>query len=277
MIFELNVSILFTELPYLDRFAAARAAGFEAVESWWPTGEDPDRVVEAVRESDLRLVGLNFDGGDMAAGDRGLVSDPDRAAQFRENVPIALDIAARLGCTRLNALLGTERPGLERSRQLALAAENVRWAAEQGEPQGATVLVEPVNRKENGPYLLDTTDRVAAFLVELGRPNVRMLFDCYHAQRGEGDVANALERHFGLIGHVQIADSPHRNEPGSGEINYRYLLGVLRRLGYDGYVGLEYKPRGGTEESLGWLPRTERAGSFDLDAVFERPRAEVAR
>lgn len=276
MIFDLNVSTLFTELPYLDRFAAARAAGFKAVESWWPSDEDPDRVVEAVRESDLRLVGLNFDGGDMAKGDRGLVSDPERAARFRQNVPIALAIASQLGCTRLNALLGTELPGLQPGEQLALAAENVRWAAGQAEALGATVLIEPVNRKENDAYLLGTTDRVAEFIVDLGRPNVRMLFDAYHAQRGEGDLTNAIERHFSLIGHVQIADSPRRNEPGSGEINHRYLLEVLARLGYNGYVGLEYRARGTTEDSLAWLPRDQRATQFDLDAVFERPRVRVA-
>lgn len=269
MIFSLNVSILFAELPYLDRFAAARAAGFAAVESWWPSGEDPDRVAEAVMESELQLVGLNFDGGDLAAGDRGILSDPERAGRFRENVPVALELAARLGCTRLNALLGLEEPGLARSEQLALAAEGIRWTADRARRQGATVLIEPVNRKDNGPYLLDTTDAVAGFIAGLDRPNVRLLLDCFHAQRSEGDLAGAIARHFDLIGHVQIADSPDRHEPGTGEINYRYLFDVLARLGYDGPIGLEYLARETTAGSLAWLPASQRAGDVDVDAVFQ--------
>ncbi len=275
MIFDLNVSILFPELPYGERFAAARAAGFDAVETWWPSGEDPELIVEAVRESDLRLVSLNFDGGDMAAGDRGLVSDLERAREFRENVPVALDVAARLGCRKLNALLGTEQPDQPRADQMELALENVRWAADRAAPQGAQVLIEPVNRKENGPYLLDTTDQVAEFIAAVNRNNVRMLFDCYHVQRGEGDLRHAIERHLALIGHVQIADSPARHEPGSGEINYSYVLEVLARLGYGGHVGLEYKPRRSTEEALSWLPEAQRSGEFDLAAVFAGPREAV--
>lgn len=192
--FDANVSLLFTELPYLDRFAAARAAGFAAVESWWPDGEDPDRVAEALWESDLRLVALNFDGGEMAQGDRGILSDPARERRFRDN----------------------------------------------------------------GPYLLDTTDVVAEFIAGLSAANVRLLFDCFHATRTGEDVAAALTRHFGLIGHVQVADSPGRHEPGTGEIDYPGLFSLLESLGYQGHVGLEYRPRTSTEESLAWLAPNER-------------------
>jgi hydroxypyruvate isomerase len=275
VIFDLNVSILFAELPYAERFAAARAAGFEAVETWWPTGEDPELIVEAVRESELQLVSLNLDGGDMSAGDRGLASDLERAREFRDNVLVALDLAARLGCRKLNALLGTEQPGQPRADQMELALENVRWAADRAAAQGAQVLIEPVNRKENGPYLLHTTDQVAEFIAAVNRTNVRMLLDCYHAQRGEGDLSCAIERHLPLIGHVQIAGSPRRDQPGSGEINYRFVLGALGRLGYEGHVGLEYEPRGSTEEALAWLPEAQRSGELDLAAVFAGQRTEA--
>jgi hydroxypyruvate isomerase len=269
LIFSLNVSILFAELPYLDRFAAARAAGFTAVESWWPSSHDLDRVVEAVRESGVELVALNFDGGDMPAGDRGILSDPERAERFRENVPIALEVAARAGCTRLNALLGLERPELERAEQLALAVEQVRWAADRASDRGATVLIEPINRPDNGPYLLDTAAAVAEFIAALGRPNVRLLLDCFHAQRAGDDPAGAVARHLAAIGHVQIADSPGRHEPGTGEIDFRRLLESLARFGYEGHVGLEYLARETTADSLAWLPASQRSGDFDVGAVFD--------
>jgi hydroxypyruvate isomerase len=271
LIFSLNVSILFTELPYLDRFAAARAAGFTAVESWWPPSRDLDRVVEAVRESELQLVALNFDGGDIAAGDRGILSDPDRAERFRGSVPIALEIAARAGCARLNALLGLEHPDIGRREQLALAAEQVRWAADRASDRGATVLIEPVNRRDNGPYLLDTPDGAVEFIAALDRSNVRLLLDCFHAQRAGDDPAGAAARHFDRIGHVQIADSPDRHEPGTGEIDFRRLFGVLARLGYEGHVGLEYRPRETSAGSLDWLPASQRGRDFDIGAVFGKP------
>jgi hydroxypyruvate isomerase len=257
--FAVNVSILFKEAPFLERFARARAAGFGAVEFWWPAGEDLDQVRAAVRDADLEVALINFDAGDMPAGDRGLLSDPDRASQFRDNVPVALELAERLGCRRFNALVGLERSPAERDEQLALARENVAWAADEAARIGGEVLIEAVNTFENGPYLLHTTAQSSAFVREVNRPNVKLQWDAYHMQRMEGNLVATLREHFHEIAHVQVADSPGRGEPGTGEINFPYVLGALEELGYEGYVGLEYNPTTArTEDSFTWLPNDKR-------------------
>ncbi len=254
MNFSANLTSLFKEAPFLDRFGRASAAGFAAVEFMWPATEDLDEVERVARDAGVQVVLFNFDAGDIAAGDRGLLSDPDRQAVFRENVPVALELADRLGCTRLNALVGVRVPELEPEAQLALARENVRWAADQARPQGASIMIEAVNSHENGPYLLDTTGKAVSFIESVGADNVKLQYDAYHVQRMEGDLATGLQRHASRIGHVQIADSPSRAEPGTGEINYGFLLGLLERIGYRGWVGLEYNPSTPTtEESLAWL------------------------
>ena len=255
MRFSANVSILFKEAPFLERFGRARDAGFSAVEFWWPSDEDPGEVEEVIEDAGLEVALFNFDAGDMAAGDRGLAGDPERQRRFRENVPVALDLARSLGCERLNALVGHEVPGMDRDDQLALARENVRFAAREAEVADVTVMVEAVNTFENGPYLLCTTEQAVGFVRDVGRENVGVQHDFYHMQRMEGNLVANLREHFCLIGHVQIADSPGRGEPGTGEIHYPFVLGELERLGYSGYVGLEYDPQvQTTEESLAWLP-----------------------
>ena len=259
MRFSANVSILFKEVPLLERFGRAAEAGFSAVEFWWPAGEDLGEVERAVRDAGVEVALFNFDAGDMPAGDRGLVSDPAREQQFRENVPVALELARSLGCRRMNVLAGHEIPGMDREEQLALARENVRFAAAQAEDASVTVMVEAVNTLENGPYLLHTTAQAAEFVRSVGRENVRIQHDFYHMQRMEGNLVANLREHIGEIGHVQVADSPGRGEPGTGEIHYPFVLAELERLGYDGHVGLEYNPTTGTtEESLGWLPEELR-------------------
>jgi hydroxypyruvate isomerase len=259
MRYSVNVSILFTEVPFLERFARAREAGFSAVELWWPRGEDLTATRAAIEDAGVDVVLLNFDAGDMPAGDRGLISDPARQGAFRENVPVALELARAVGCTKLNALAGHALPRLEREAQLELARENVRFAAAAAAEQGADVLIEAVNTIENGPYLLSRTEHAADFVRSVGRDNVRLQYDAYHMQRMEGNLVATIERHFDAIAHVQIADSPDRGQPGTGEINFDYVLGRLEELGYDGHVGLEYKPPGGdTEASLAWLPRELR-------------------
>jgi hydroxypyruvate isomerase len=258
MRFCANVSILFKEVPFLERFERAARAGFSAVEFWWPA-EPLDEVEAAIADAGLSVALFNFDAGDMPAGDRGLLSDPDRADRFRANVPVALELAERLGTSRLNALVGLERSPGEREAQLRLAAENVAWAADQAAPIGADVLIEAVNTFENGPYLLSTTRQAAAFVRAVGRPNVKLQYDAYHMQRMEGNLVATLREHIADIAHVQVADSPGRGEPGTGEINFTYVLAELEALGYDGYVGLEYNPTtAATEDSLGWLPVPDR-------------------
>ena len=190
----------------------------------------------------------------VAAGDRGLLSDPAHQTRFRENVPVALELAGRIGCRRLNALVGVRRPDLELEAQLELARENVAWAAEQARAQGASIMIEAVNSYENGPYLLDTTAKAMGFLDSVGAGNVQLQYDVYHLQRMEGNLADTISRLLPQIGHVQVADPPARSEPGTGEINYRFILGLLEHSGYGGWVGLEYNASTATtEESLGWI------------------------
>ena len=259
MRFSANVSILFKESSQLERFGRAAEAGFGAVEFWWPTSEDLGEVEGAVKDAGLRVALFNFDAGDMASGDRGLVSDPSCEEQFRDNVPTALELARSLGCERLNALAGQEIPGMLREEQLALARRNVAFAADEARKVGIEVLVEAVNTFENGPYLLSTTEQVTGFVRSVGRENVRVQHDLYHMQRMEGNLVATLREHIDVIGHVQAADSPGRGEPGTGEIHYPFVLAELENLGYDGYVGLEYNPATGTtEESFGWLPEELR-------------------
>src|SRR5215212_541995 len=260
MRFSANVSILFKEAPFLERFGRARDAGFSAVEFWWPGHEaDIGDVDHAVKSAGLDVALFNFDAGDMPKGNRGLISDPERQEQFRDNVPVALDLARSLGCRRLNALVGHEIEDLEREEQLILAQDNVRFAADAAAEHDIGVMVEAVNTFENGPYLLYTTEQGVEFVNGVGRENVRIQHDFYHMQRMEGNLVANLREHFDHIEHVQIADSPGRGEPGTGEIHYPFVLGELERLGYDGYVGLEYNPTTETtEESFGWLPKELR-------------------
>ncbi|MGN6872171.1 MAG: hydroxypyruvate isomerase family protein [Solirubrobacteraceae bacterium] len=254
MRFSANVSFLFKDVPFLERFGRARQAGFDAVEFMWPGTEELPAVERAVADAGLEVALFNFDAGDIAAGDRGLLSDPARHERFRENVPVALAFAARIGCTRLNALVGVRLPEIERDTQLQLARANVAWAAEQARAQGASIMIEAVNSYENGPYLLDTTAKAIGFLDAVAADNVLLQYDVYHMQRMEGNLSATISRLLPRIGHVQVADAPGRNEPGTGEINYRFVFDLLEQSGYSGWVGLEYNPSTDTtEESLGWL------------------------
>jgi len=211
-------------------------------------------VERAVAETGLEVPLFNFDAGDMAAGDRGLAGNPDRKAQFRENVPVALELARKIGCTRLNALVGLRRPELEPEAQLELARDNVAWAAEQASAQGASIMIEPINSYENGPVLLDTSAKAIGFMDAVAADNVGLQYDVYHMQRMEGNLAPTITRLLPRIGHVQIADPPSRGEPGTGEINYRFVLDLLDGSEYGGWVGLEYNPSTSrTEDSFGWM------------------------
>lgn len=258
MKFSVNVSILFKEAPLLERFGRAAEAGFGAVEFWWPSGEDPGAVEGAIRDAGVDVALFNFDAGDMPGGDRGLVSDPGRQEQFRENVPVALELARSLECRKMNVLLGHEKDDMDREEQLELARQNVRFAAEKAREADVEVVIEAVNTFENGPYLVYTTAEAVEFAKSVGE-GVKIQHDFYHMQRMEGNLVANLREYFDMIGHVQIADSPGRGEPGTGEIHYPYVLDVLEELGYDGYVGLEYNPTTETtEESFGWLPPRSR-------------------
>lgn len=263
--YDVNLSILFTELDVLARPAAAKAAGFDAVEFWWPfdvavpSDAAVDGFVRAIEDAGVQLVGLNFFAGDMPSGDRGLVSWPGRVEEFQDNVQLAVDIADRLGCKAFNALYGLRLPG-RAAEQDELAVENLGFAAKEAARIGATVLVEPVSGAPAYPVrtaaeALAVIDRARA---AGGADNIGLLADLYHLTVNGDDVANAISVHSAQIKHVQIADAPGRNEPGTGDIDIPGYLDQLAAAGYDGYVGLEYKPSGASADSFAWLPREFR-------------------
>jgi hydroxypyruvate isomerase len=251
---DINVSVLLKEYAFLERFDQAKRLGFEAVEFYWNRDENPKEVGTRVKDVGLQVAAFNFDAGDMAAGDRGLLSDPDREKEIRENVPIALELAHRVGCKKLTALAGNLKPEINREQQLDIIRENLRWVCDQATQANVTVLVEAINGWDNRLYPFTNTRDTLKFLDSVGASNLKYLYDMYHMQRMEGNLAETLVKNTDRIGHIQIADSPNRHEPGTGEINYQFIFEIIDRSGYDGYVGLEYNPAGSTEESLAWLP-----------------------
>lgn len=265
--YEVNCSILFTELPLLERPAAAKAAGFDAVEYWWPFAEavpgdrDVEAFVGAIEDAGVRLVGLNFFAGDMPGGDRGLVSWPERSQEFRDNIDVTVGLGERLGCTAFNALYGNRVEGAAPEAQDELGIENLALAAQAAARIGGTVLVEPVSGSPNYPLLtaadaLGVIDKVGA---AAGVTNVGLLADLYHLAVNGDDVDKVIADHGARVAHVQIADAPGRNEPGTGELAIEEQLSALEAAGYGGWVGLEYKPSGASADSFGWLPRERRA------------------
>lgn len=259
--FTANLSIMFTELPLLERPAAAKAAGLEACEFWWPfatptpSETDIDAFTTAITDAGLQLTGLNFAAGDMPAGDRGLLSWPSNSAAFRDNIDVALGIADRLGCKTLNALYGNRVDGVDPKAQDDLAAENLALAATAAARSGAVVLVEAVNSIENPRYPLTSSAGVIAVLDRVAEPNLRFLADFYHLTRMGEHPDEVLSRHFDRIGHVQIADVPGRGEPGTGTFDFTALFDDLDARGYPGRVGLEYKPTTASADSLGWMEK----------------------
>ena len=259
--FDVNCSILFTELPLLQSPAAARAAGFGAVEFWWPWAEmvpsdaEADAFVASVADAGVELVSLNFHAGDMAAGERGIVSHPARAAEFRENVGAAVEIAGRAGCRRLNAPYGLRVPGVPVAEQEAIATENLAFAARAAEKAGSAVLVEAINSVDVPGFPVDTSGRAAEVITRAGAPNVGFLADLYHLAKMGEDVADVLSRYRDEILHVQVADPPRRGAPGTGTLDFEPLFRQLAAQGYGGWVGLEYVPADPADSasSFGWL------------------------
>lgn len=267
--FDVNLSILFTELPLLERPAAAADAGFDAVEFWWPfdtpvpADRDIDAFVRSLADAGVQLVGLNFDAGDMPGGDRGLVSWPRQARRFSDNIDIAVGIAERTGCAALNALYGNRVDDVDQQHQDELATDNLVRAAEAAARIGAVVLVEALNSYESPRYPLTSSDSVLEVLDRVERAggvrNVAFLADLYHLGRMGEDLAAVVRSHAHRIGHVQIADAPGRHQPGTGELDLDGALSVLQDVGYTGYVGLEYTPSGPSADSFDWLPVERRA------------------
>ncbi len=250
--FSANLTLLFAEYAFLERFEAAARQGFRQVEFQRPQA-DAEEIAHALRSTRVELVLFNLPVGDWDAGDRGIAADPGRREAFREGVREAVELARWWGCRRLNALAGKRLDGVPEGEQWRLLVDNLRYAAGVLAEAGMTLLVEPVNPHDVPGFLVPTTARAEALLDEVGAPNARLQCDVYHMQRAEGNLVPTLRRLLPRIGHVQIADAPDRHEPGTGEIHYPYVLGELERAGYGEFVGLEYRPAGRTEDGLAWM------------------------
>lgn len=256
--FAANLTMLYTEVPFLDRFERAARSGFEAVEFLFPYAWEPEVVKEKLDSHKLKLVLHNLPAGDWDAGDRGVACDPARTGEFREGVERALRYAKVLGVPQLNCLLGKRPAGVAEDLLRRTVVDNLRHAAKALDAAGLRLLIEPINPYDIPGFYLNRTDQALSILDEVGAGNAFVQYDIYHAQRTEGELAATLQRHLARIGHVQLADNPGRNEPGTGEINYPFLFAHLDRIGYNGWVGCEYKPAGETEAGLGWRQKLAR-------------------
>lgn len=251
--FSANLTFLFTEVPFLDRFAAAASAGFRAVEFAFPYEHPPAAIAERLAAAHLENVLFNMPPGDWAAGERGLACLPGREDEFRQGVATALDYARALGTPRLHAMAGIVPPGASRAACEQTYIANLRYAAEALAPAGITLLIEAINTRDMPGYFLNTQAQASAICDEVGLPNIGMQMDCYHMQIVEGDIATKLRAYAARCGHVQIAGVPERNEPDTGELRYSYLFQVLDDIGYNGWIGCEYRPAGKTEDGLAWF------------------------
>ncbi len=251
--FSANLSMLFTDRPFLERFEAASRSGFVAVEYMHPYDEDISAIARALQQLRLTQVLFNLPSGNWQAGDRGLAVDPGRREEFRRGVAQAVDVARTLRCSRLNCLVGKRLEGTSELDQWRCLVDNLRYAAREFARADLTLMVEPVNSYDVPGFFLTTSVHALRVLEEVAAPNLRLQYDIYHMQRMEGNLSATLSRLHDRIGHIQIADAPDRHEPGTGEIHFPYLLRHLDHLGYEGFVGLEYKPSGSSEGSFSWI------------------------
>ncbi len=255
--FAANLSFLFTDLPFGERFRRAAAAGFQGVEYLFPYDWPAPELAAWLKAANVEQVLFNLPPGDWAAGERGLACLPHRRREFADSVELALNYAMVLDCPRLHCMAGLKRSGHDEAEMEATYIANLQFAADRLATIGATLTIEPINSRIDMPaYWLDDVNKALRMLDAIDRGNVKLQLDLYHAQIIQGDLARCIEANIGRIGHIQIADNPGRHEPGSGEINFPFLFDRLDRLGYDGWVGCEYKPLTTTEAGLGWLPES---------------------
>ncbi len=261
--FTANLSLLFPQVPINERAELAVAAGFDAAEFWWPFGSatpsdaEISDFISGVKNSGIKLTGLNFAAGNMPQGDRGLISDPTEVESFKASVEILLHIANETGVRMFNLLYGNTIEGVSADIQEGTARENVRYVqAKVAKALGATILIEQCNPRENAKYRLPAPKDAVKVVTELNAesPNtLGLLADVYHCAESGNDPVALIDNHFGIIRHVQIADSPGRNEPGTGSVDFKKVFEVLIKNKYSGYIGLEYRPKGDTVEGLSWL------------------------
>ena len=256
--FAANLTMLFNEAPFLDRFERAAKAGFDAVEFLFPYAHPAAEIKSRLDANGLKLVLHNLPAGDWDAGERGIACLPDRVDEFRDGVAKAIEYAKALGAPQVNCLAGKIPMGASDATLRQTFVANLRYAAAELKKVGIKLLIEPINTYDIPGFYLSRTEQAIAIIEEVGSSNLFVQYDIYHAQRMEGELAATIAKHLARIGHVQLADNPGRNEPGTGEINYPFLFAHLDRIGYAGHIGCEYKPAAGTEAGLSWL-RSARA------------------
>jgi len=253
--FAANLSMLFTEVPFTERFAKATAAGFRGVEYLFPYEWPKEELSKALEGNGLTQVLFNLPPGDWEAGERGIACLPGRVDEFRAGVDHAIEYARALGCKRLNCLAGLKPVELDEDTAWQTLVANVAWAADKLEGEGITLCVEAINSRVDMPrFFLDTSARVMALIEEVEADNLRLQYDIYHMQIMQGDLVRSMECLLPWIGHIQFADNPGRHEPGTGEINFSNVFSAIDKMNYDGWVSAEYLPSGATADSLHWLP-----------------------
>ncbi|SMF41389.1 2-oxo-tetronate isomerase [Pseudogulbenkiania subflava] len=251
--FAANLTMMYTEHDFLDRFAAAARDGFRAIEYLFPYDYPAADIATRLDAHGLTQALFNLPPGDWAAGERGIAALPGREAEFAASLERALDYAHATGCRRLHAMAGLVPQGADLAAMRTTFVTNLRLAARRCAEHGITLLIEPINQRDMPGYFLSYQQQAHDIVAEVDEPNLKVQMDWYHCQIMEGDIAMRLRRHLAGVGHVQIAGVPERHEPDSGELNYPYLFALLDELGYDGYIGCEYRPRAGTSAGLGWF------------------------
>lgn len=251
--FAANISMQFTEVDFLDRFAAAAAAGFKGVEFLFPYAFSKEDLAEKRSASGVEQVLFNMPPGDWDAGERGLACLPDRVGEFQDGVGTALEYAKALNCPRLHAMAGLRPEGADESKLRETYVANLKFAAAETAKAGVMLVIEAINVYDIPGFYLNHSKQGFDIIAEVGASNLKFQYDIYHMQRMEGELANTITANIGVIGHMQLADTPGRHEPGTGEINYPFLFGAIDAAGYDGWIGCEYVPAAGTEAGLGWF------------------------
>jgi hydroxypyruvate isomerase len=251
--FAANLTMLFNEVPFMERFAAAKAAGFTAVEYLFPYAWDKNELAAELKTHGLTQVLHNLPAGNWDAGERGIACHPDRIDEFRAGVDLGLQYAKALNCPQLNCLAGKLLKGTDPLKAHATFITNLKYAADKLKSAGIKLLIEPINTYDIPGFYLNTTEQAASILESVGSDNLYIQYDIYHAQRMEGELAATVEKYLPRIAHIQLADNPGRNEPGTGEINYAFLFKHLDAIGYKGWIGCEYKPKALTAQGLGWM------------------------
>jgi hydroxypyruvate isomerase len=251
--FAANLSMMFNEVPFLDRFALAAKAGFKGVEFLFPYEHKAAEIAARLQDNGLQQVLFNAPAGDFAKGERGMAAIPGKQAAFRDSIKIALEYAATLACPRLHIMAGLKPEGVAHDTLTAVYGANLAYAAEECAKVGVKPIIEPINHRDIPGFFLNTTDQAAAIIAAIGPEKLGMQFDLYHCQITEGDVVKRVEKHLPLIAHMQVADTPGRHEPGTGEVNWPFVFKTIDALGFRGWIGCEYRPAGETLAGLSWF------------------------